>query len=553
MLSLLLRVLLVVLVGAVLVGIYIYYKKRQLPFLERLAEASLPVFTLLTLLLLLSFVVLNISSEGIYLWSAARLTPLIGLFYGYDLYYGSGNGPLLDTIYGPFAYLAYAPAALASSPTNVVLIGQAMAIVMGVVPLTLLFLREARRCDQSGYYTVLLGVIVFALLAFCTPPAVSHIPKFVAYMAFGVHADAPALALSMLACVCIYGHRTVPRKSSLILCATFATLAVWAKQTEVGIFVAIGVYLFVAFGRSALTRFSVFALVVGASISGLMLMAFGVRNTIFNMFIVPGSHPWYARGEAGNHVHITEMFSMTWLIFAIAIIAIALKLKNQRHTLRTQDSFAVSNPWVLFVLASICMVPTSILGAIKVGGAENSYHFAYYLAVLAALLLSSAGSRQCVFDSAGIKVGQSSIIPVYIIVMALSALSLPQLRWLTGVGRIYENTLEQAYVYAKRNPGTAFFPWMPLSTLLAEGRLYHYDYGLFDWQMAGFPPDAEAFREHVPPDMAYIFYSSSVPAPDRYKNRSPPAVQYSPECRFLGHGGPTTAYPANWWAFGCSR
>ncbi|MCS6812779.1 MAG: hypothetical protein NZ772_04305 [Cyanobacteria bacterium] len=50
-------------------------------------------------------------------WSGARLAPMIALTNGYKIYQLVGQGPLLDTFYGPISYLVYLPATLTSSVT----------------------------------------------------------------------------------------------------------------------------------------------------------------------------------------------------------------------------------------------------------------------------------------------------------------------------------------------------------------------------------------------------------------------------------------------------
>ena len=43
-----------------------------------------------------------------------------------------------------------------------------------------------------------------------------------------------------------------------------------------------------------------------------------------------------------------------------------------------------------------------------------------------------------------------------------------------------DNTQEVVYTYAVGHPGLVYFPWNGLSTLLAEGKLYHFEWGIYD-------------------------------------------------------------------------
>lgn len=58
---------------------------------------------------------------------------------------------------------------------------------------------------------------------------------------------------------------------------------------------------------------------------------------------------------------------------------------------------------------------------------------------------------------------------------------------------------EQSFEQARTNPGRVYFASNPLSVLLAEGKLYHFDYGLFDRDLAGRMPTRAEFLAHVPP------------------------------------------------------
>ena len=547
--TLLLIVLVAIVAIAVAMAIHAF-RRSERAFVESFGLALLPVIFLLTLLLFASHIAQSLSLEPIYLWAAARLAPLVGLFYGYDLYYGIADGPILNTIYGPFAYLLFWPAAIASSPTSVVIIGQAVVILVTVGALGVLFLAEAKRCDLVAWRTVVVGICAFSLLAFAARSSDSLYPGVLAAMAFGVHADAPALALAILACACVYGRSQAPSWPILVLCAGFATLSVWAKQIEVGVVLAIGIYLLLAFGRATCATFFACAVVVGMGVSGVLLAVFGFKETLLNVLVIPGRHPWY--GPSVWRYLFAELITQTWVIVVLATILVAMRLRGQRGILRNRTLFVARNPWLLFVLAAVCMLPTSILAAIKVGGASNSYHFAYYLSVLVGLLLTSLSSPQTGVSLGRPAVTRASMVTACLMFCALVLFSLGQLRWLSRSNKLYDNSLEQAFVYAQKNPGTALFPWMPLSSLLAEGKLYHFDYGIFDRQLAGLPPVAGDFPKGIPSNLAYVFYPATMPVPDLFNLQDrPPALQYLPACKFVGDGGPMATYSRNWQAFRC--
>ena len=68
----------------------------------------------------------------------------------------------------------------------------------------------------------------------------------------------------------------------------------------------------------------------------------------------------------------------------------------------------------------------------------------------------------------------------------------------------WDNNEQLAYEFALRHPGEACFPWQPLASLLAEGRLYHFEYGMFDRFLAGYDPTSEHVRADVPPRLRWL-------------------------------------------------
>ncbi len=60
------------------------------------------------------------------------------------------------------------------------------------------------------------------------------------------------------------------------------------------------------------------------------------------------------------------------------------------------------------------------------------------------------------------------------------------------------NPSQLAYEYAKEQPGAAYFPQNPLAHLMAEGKLYHFFYGIEDRELAGVLISSDHFRRYMP-------------------------------------------------------
>jgi hypothetical protein len=139
-----------------------------------------------------------------------------------------------------------------------------------------------------------------------------------------------------------------------------------------------------------------------------------------------------------------------------------------------------------------------IIGANKFGGNENSFHVLYFLIALALVWL--------VAEAPGAPPRRMARAAAY----ALCAIG-TVVAWRYGyvdvrgpAPHVFPNPHQQAYDFARAHPGTAYFPWHPLATLLAEGKLPHFAYGVFDRTLGGSPPTPEHFRAHIPERLAYV-------------------------------------------------
>ncbi|MGB0581138.1 MAG: hypothetical protein ACPGVU_15685, partial [Limisphaerales bacterium] len=158
--------------------------------------------------------------------------------------------------------------------------------------------------------------------------------------------------------------------------------------------------------------------------------------------------------------------------------------------------------WTLFVFIAVTMIPGCLMGEVKIGGMENSYHTLYYL--LAALGLvayrwisSAEGERR-----------QVALMGVYLVTAVIIGLQSKELVNLLRARSVWQNAQQEVYEFAKKNPRQAIFPWNPLSTLYADGKVYHFEYGVYDRVFAGedFRPSKEHFNKHLPENLTYIIW-----------------------------------------------
>jgi hypothetical protein len=81
------------------------------------------------------------------------------------------------------------------------------------------------------------------------------------------------------------------------------------------------------------------------------------------------------------------------------------------------------------------------------------------------------------------------------------------------ISHIYDNRAEEAYGFAKVHPGMAYFPWDPLPSLLAEGKLYHFEWGVGDRALAKTLTISQ-LQKHLPDHLVIVAYPKA--AQSRY-------------------------------------
>lgn len=196
------------------------------------------------------------------------------------------------------------------------------------------------------------------------------------------------------------------------------------------------------------------------------------------------------------------------------------------------------NPWMVFLVSGIFLVPTTLLGRVKVGGNVNTLSFALYF-ILAAVtlvlqqaLIKSFAQDQELADNEPenelVKVEElnksdsivtngsmpksisprligilASILLVQIVVTYFPAWDYISYK-LSQSANFFDNPRQRELEYTLKHPGKMYFPWNPLAGLMAEGKLYHFSYGLVDRDLAGFPITLEHFQEHLPSQLKYI-------------------------------------------------
>jgi hypothetical protein len=149
------------------------------------------------------------------------------------------------------------------------------------------------------------------------------------------------------------------------------------------------------------------------------------------------------------------------------------------------------------LLVAACQLPASVAGYLKIGGSYNHLGIVACLITLAAAVVLVRLLERRMMAAAAVTAAAA----------CLTACAGP------GVGRAREiltlmdhTPTDRAVEFARAHPGEAYFPWHPLATLVAEGRLDHLEYGLLDLSFAGRKPDRDLLLAGLPDRLEYVVY-----------------------------------------------
>lgn len=411
-------------------------------------------------------------------WNANRLAPAVAWWRGYSLYYPMDSGPVLSTVVGPTAFLFYVPIAwLPLGPTKLILV----ASTWNLLWLAGLAWYVLRGCDRRG---ALLGALLIGNLAL-------HFPSL-RYSIFCVHADAPALLLGGLGIAVLMGGDRAGSPLSLrrrIVSALLLSLGIWAKQSMAPLLGAALLVVALRQGVRPAARFLGTALAVGAVVSIAFIIWFGGRTLWDNMFVVPSQHPWMqvdpVTGEAYSHLAAVGVLMRLkvllaaalaiirehWLLLAGLGAAVIWNLRERNWTLFRERR------WPSYFLCALALFPTAVIGRVKIGGELNHFSFVVFFLVLAGVVAVLEAPATTVLN-AGRRLTAAALTVLVLVNAPLAANA-------RNLASVHDNQNEHAFRYALTQPGRVYFPWNTLSTLLAEGRLYHFDYGVFDRNLGG--------------------------------------------------------------------
>jgi hypothetical protein len=392
-------------------------------------------------------------------WNSIRLAPSFMLRSG-QTPYPELDGALTTWIYGPVPLFIHLPATLATNTATALLIADGINIAWTIVPLALVVYATTKAQLRSRHVDRLW---VFLLcLALWPNSSLQYI-----------QADNAALALGLLSNLLLF--RTHDKTSAhLFWAALCAALAVWSKQTTLGLVLAQLLWLNFSSGSKASIHYTLICVGFLFALGSIFVAQFGFNALWLNLVAVPARIPW-----CENFIDRTRALGMH---IAGCVLLPATGLIIFRRTVWTKNS-----AWLLPALTWLCLLPTSIMSIYKIGGASNSLNGFLYLLVPSAVALIASLKRLAPAAAHGLMTA------------GIFAITTQQLAFAPAVPlRPLTQHLQEADFLAQKYPGQIYFPWNTLVTFFTDRRFYHAEDGIYTRHVAQFGTGAETLLRNLP-------------------------------------------------------
>ena len=472
-------------VAATLITLARYRRNRRLSWGDRLLGAALP---LIVYLLIASFFC-SLYQAPFWGWNGARLAPVAAMWDGEPLYATRNAGSVQTTLYPPFSAVAFALAGLFGEPSSAMIAGSLLAHLYYFLPVLYLCMSDP---GNRGLGAVLFFFFTTVSLNFYGLDG----------SASRIHADAPALGFGLASCAALAQTHASPR-ARFALASVLMWLSIWSKQLLLPLVIVLPLWVILAQGRRAALQLSLW-LGLGGLISVGLLAVFGTEGLFFNTVLIPKAMPWIRKAPFNLAYVFMEL--LTYLLPIILIVLGCAVLLLKKDPVSQFPAWLLRNTWTLPLAAALILVPSCVLGRVKVGGALNNLSYTLYFALAAAamiiLRLASLWSRRPAggeFDTFKRLAALAGIVVAF-----YGFGSILQLRLHLLVPVRNENRL--AYEYLLNHPGEGvYFPGQPLAHVLAESSLPHFSLAVYDRDtQTPYPVGPQQIQAHVPSQLSRI-------------------------------------------------
>lgn len=469
-------------------------------------------------------------------WTSIRLAPAFALANHIPLYSMPDKPPWVMVGYGPLYPVAYLPSVLARQPTAAVTTATLLAHFYILAPVALLCSLFGTRRDREPA-----GRAVHWTLAFVLFALVTHLAPSLTYVTAGVHADAPAFGLFLLACYAVLRGQSDNGKAQtrwLIAAGIAAGLGAACKINFAAGVIALLVWVFRFFGAKRAALFLLAAVLAAAAIYGWAVMRDGFAAVALNLG-QPGKMPWFkftemelsslngTSHEFSEKVHTFLIFGRDYLktygvaALAVVIITAAFRKEGEPASGRTRVVW-------FFLFLALFLTPVSIVSIAKYGGDINSRALVSLPLTLAAIFALAAIQPR----------SRSATVATYAAMAgATFMVGLPLKDGFKKVWPEHPPVLVEAYSVVSSDPSRWYFPYDPLAHFLVEGKFRPNIDVVYSYATAGFPVNEEAFRSAMPENLRYLAIPPSVAGwgASEIRRLLPDYIKPAPELNFSKH------------------
>lgn len=431
-----------------------------------------------------------------YGWNGARLAPVVAWVGGRPLYSTQDAGSVQTTMYPPLSAVAYAPAAAFPEPTSAVVAGSLLAQLYYFLPVLYLCLTCPLSLAQPGDRR--LGLLLFSLFVTLTLGF-----SGLCGSATFIHADAPALGLGLASCLVLSRARS-SEPVRFGLCALLAWLSVCSKQPMLPLVGVLPLWTLLGEGWRQALRLTLWLISVGAAVAALLLAMFPLDGLVFNTVLIPLRVPWL--GSFPSNLAYTFLELQAYLLPVVLLLAGLVILLLREDPMSKTSAWQARNDWLLPLAVALILLPVSVLGRVKIGGALNSFSFTLYFAAAAVVMLAGRLLRLWE-EHKQVALRSSCVLFVALASLAVTVYSFQRIigdkLHLLSAER-NENRWAYESLVRDRGSGT-YFPGQPLAHWLANGELPHLSLAVYDRDtVTPYPSRPPQIRAHVPANLSKI-------------------------------------------------
>jgi hypothetical protein len=418
-------------------------------------------------------------------WNGARLAPSFALARGLPLYALRDSGAHLGWVYGPVYPLWYLPFGFTDNPT----LGITLAALWNSATIVLPLYLVVRIAVPGAVRIVRLMTGLGAVLLLANP---------VTRNAFlFIHVDAVCMAWAIVACVALHAGAIRGWRPGLPLAALAVALSVAAKQVSVVLVPATLAWLWWEGYRHLLGKWIFWLVVICGGLAGVFFAAFGAEGMLFNAWLLFSRMPWQGGWDIlWRNIADTVWSGWLWLL-AGGLASLAVRFRWREHI--SPEAGALTR---LFVCLALWQMPLGLAASMVVDAALNSIHATNYLMIAGLVAGASALARRGPAAAPGLWPALASVAAIGVVAAIRPAFA-PNTLWVPYRGQ------EELLALARQHQGKIYLPWNPLTTVIAERKIYPFDEALHYLWLARLEPPHETIRAAVPAGALIVYQEPS--------------------------------------------